>query len=154
MGTATHVQASLFHSYMTSGENNTNQKEVTRGQKSPVRTYAGTEANSVPPTTGTPEGVGTQTHGRTKLCDHRQQRVDIPAAASAGRGRDEPLPTPDSPTSGGREPRQPTRHCRPLLFSTETGRDPPPAPAPGRFQALIPGETPLPLFGLGKLSCR
>lgn len=56
-----------FQSYRISGENNTSQKEVTRGQKSPVSTYAGTEANSVPPTTERPEGVGTQTHGWTKL---------------------------------------------------------------------------------------
>lgn len=126
------------------------------GKKTLMRTYAETEANSVPTTTERPQGVGTHTHGCTKLCDHGKPRVDIPQQqVRDGAERRGAPPAPEQPYKRReKSPGSPPPHWRPLLFSAETGTDPSPALAPGRLQALIPGETPLPLFGLGKLSCR
>lgn len=78
------------------------------GKKTLVRTYAETEANSVPTTTERPEGVGTHTHGCTKLCDHGQPRVDIPQQQVRDGAERSPSRPRTALQAAGEEPRQPT----------------------------------------------
>lgn len=122
----------------------------------------------VPPTSERPGGAGTPTHGRPGPCHGGLPRVETPAAASAGEGKGQQ----EAPHPGGRggrrsafvlhrDRRRPVSCARSEPAGNRSSRvmgavvedpatAPTPTPAPGR-----PAAGPfLPLFGLGKLSCR